>query len=174
MAWDNVHSERAARRVFARLAEVRRGHWACIEWQGYKNEHGYGVCVVAGRKYYVHRVVMELKLRRRLGAHELVMHRCDNPACANPAHLSVGTVRDNMADAVSKRRMNAGRRGKRGRLLTPYEVAQIKLRLTFRHSVWRIADDFGCGRTTVKDIRDNRTWKGVPWPEAKAASPVGG
>lgn len=35
----------------------------------------------------------------------VVRHRCDFPACANPAHLLGGTVRDNALDAVERGRV---------------------------------------------------------------------
>lgn len=36
---------------------------------------------------------------------QVVMHSCDNPACCNPRHLSVGSQSENMQDCSYKGRM---------------------------------------------------------------------
>ena len=50
-----------------------------------------------------HRVVWEAFNGEPLGD-RLVLHSCDNPSCVNPAHLSAGTMTDNMRDCASKGR----------------------------------------------------------------------
>lgn len=77
----------------------------CHNWTGAKNKSGYGVVVVRGKHIQAHRLAMALHTGSDPGD-MLVLHRCDNPSCVNPAHLFLGTHGDNALDAVAKKRHN--------------------------------------------------------------------
>lgn len=78
----------------------------CKEWNGYRNELGYGQFREGrgrGRLVRVHRVVFK-RYVGPLRKTEHVMHICDNPSCSEPLHLRKGNQTDNMRDMRSKRR----------------------------------------------------------------------
>lgn len=88
----------------------------CWPWQGQRNNHGYGRFQVrtdrpeSGRprriayeRTYAHRQAYELVFGP-IPEGLRVLHRCDNPPCCNPAHLFLGTQRDNVMDMWRKGR----------------------------------------------------------------------
>jgi hypothetical protein len=76
----------------------------CWEWNGSRNKQGYG------------QITRHALMKRPIATHRLafylthgfwppvVMHKCDNPPCCNPAHLLEGTIQKNNADMANKMR----------------------------------------------------------------------
>lgn len=81
----------------------------CHEWRGGKTAGGYGIVTVADRNVLVHRLIHAIHGGDPLA--QVVMHKCDNPGCCNPAHLAAGSYQDNMRDMHAKGRWDKGRSG---------------------------------------------------------------
>lgn len=76
----------------------------CWEWQGGKNNIGYGLIRDDKKMRTTHRVSYEEHNNTIIPAGLVVMHSCDNPSCCNPQHLSLGTMKDNIQDMIQKNR----------------------------------------------------------------------
>lgn len=87
----------------------------------------------------------------------LVMHSCDVRNCVNPAHLSLGTIADNVEDCVSKQRQARGEQ-KPAAKLTEQEIREIRALLAEGRSRRAIAPGFGVSKTTISDIANGELW----------------
>jgi hypothetical protein len=75
----------------------------CWTWKGWKNAKGYGRFQIELNSVIAHRVSFFLDTGT-LNENLLVCHSCDNPSCVNPAHLFLGTAKDNAYDCIAKGR----------------------------------------------------------------------
>lgn len=88
-----------------------RSVYECWPWVGARHG-GSGIYRYGstGNNRGAHRVAWEYANGRKLRPGECVCHACDNPVCVNPAHLWVGSHRDNIQDSIRKGRWMSERR----------------------------------------------------------------
>ena len=93
-----------------------------------------------------------------------VLHTCDNPLCVNPAHLFLGTHRDNMLDKEKKCRGNHPRGSAHGNAkLTDAEARAILIALKDpTASIAALAKQFGVTKTQISYLKHGETWKHLP------------
>lgn len=140
-------------RVSAKI-DKSAGPDACWPWTGaITAQHGYG-CVQAGRG-------------RVVGAHKLawtfangpvpdglcVLHKCDNRPCCNPAHLFLGTKKDNALDKSLKGRDKTAK-------LTPDQVREVRTLLP-KMQQQHIAKLYGVSNAVICDIHNGYTYRHV-------------
>lgn len=144
---------------------LAKAEWdgSCLLWCGAMHPRGYGLIRKAGKWSKAYRVSYEIH-HGAIPDGMVVMHSCDQPGCINPAHLSIGTQRDNVRDMISKGRDNrlSGERHPHAKL-TVEEVAEIRRRYIPRKhgcGAGALAMEFGVSKQTVQAILVGETWRG--------------
>lgn len=133
----------------------------CWEWVGAKNSDGYGRFGINDKLYQTHRVSYALFVGMIPDGME-VCHRCDNPACCNPAHLFLGTHKDNMTDRNNKNRQSHStkmRGENQGRhKLTEQHIYKIRELIEQGYKNVEIAKMFGVKPNTISNVKTGTQW----------------
>ena len=147
--WDRFHDKVSP--------EPNSGCWI---WSGAVKELGYGVIGLGHREdgtEKAHRVAYRL-YKGNIPDGMAILHSCDNPSCVNPAHLSAGTLKDNMQDCVRKGRNfipdNRGEKASWAKL-TRDAVAHIRAKLMTGVEYARM---YGVSKSAIYEI-----WRGKNW-----------
>lgn len=130
----------------------------CWYWLGSRFKGGYGRFNVARTALSASRA-MYIILHGDVSSDLEVCHTCDNRACVNPAHLWLGTPKENAADKMAKGR-HVAFKGELNPIakLTESEVRIIRSSATPHRT---IAREFGIDEARVRQIRKGDGWNHV-------------
>jgi len=142
----------------------KRGPDECWEWKAASNGIGYGRLRMPNQcprpYYYAHRISWRIH-RGPIPGKMNVCHRCDNPRCVNPAHLFLGTFRENHIDKIRKGR------GARGERLPWAKLSEGDVRVIRRvyrvgkHPQREIAEQYGVTQSAISAVIRNKSWRWV-------------
>lgn len=121
----------------------------CFLWIGAHDARNYGRIGIGSRgsgTMLAHRAAWELA-KGSVPADLCVLHRCDNPACVNVAHLFLGTRIDNNADCKAKGRQ-------KGVKLTPDQIREILTSTETRRS---LAMKYGITKAIVDNVASGKS-----------------
>ena len=132
---------------------------------------GYGRFAVTGRgarcsgdkpkqkHIYAHRLAWELTNGEAPDG-ALMLHSCDTPRCCNPAHLSPGSQKENLRQAVDRNRIAKGE-GNGNATLTEKDVRDVKRLAASGLRKSEIIRQLNLPRAAVYQLLAGKTWRHV-------------
>jgi integrase len=106
MPFLSTHQERTVKIETLPKELLARRHiteTGCWHWTGSLSGAGYGYISYLGVRWLVHRLAWASQ-NGPIPQGRVVRHKCDNPCCFNPDHLTIGTQGDNIRDAFERGR----------------------------------------------------------------------
>jgi hypothetical protein len=135
----------------------------CWIWTAGKHRHGYGLFTFGEGNYYLAHIASYALAKSPIRGGLQVCHHCDNPPCCNPAHLFLGTARDNARDMHAKGRegpRNPGT-GRANARLTDDLVRAIRATPPYHGRTRDLARQHGVSETTIRKILNGQKWRHV-------------
>lgn len=131
----------------------------CWLWTGHVANR-YGVTWFNMKNKRAHRASWELANNCEIPQGMSVLHKCDNPLCVNPDHLSLGSHIQNMQDMVSKSRNPKMEKSGRAKL-TATQVKEIRERYAKGEKPTPLSIEFGVSQENVSNIVARRSWREI-------------
>lgn len=128
----------------------------CLLWLGNVVTFGHGVLRTPSGDVLAHRLSWEFAFGP-IPDGLCCLHKCDVPPCINPAHLFLGTKRDNNIDRHNKGRTRSARGENHG--CAKISEAQARAIISASGTHTEVARRFGLEKSHAWAIRTGRTWK---------------
>ena len=141
----------------------------CWDWTRGKDQAGYGIVLLNGRRDRTHRIAWSLT-RGDIPAGLFVCHHCDRPSCCNPNHLFLGSNSENIEDARRKGRMslppvNRGEDHYNTNMTNELVMAARLKYATGKYTLRDIANEYKTSISMVHALVRGKTWKHLPLVE---------
>lgn len=137
----------------------------CWLWTaGQKNSEGYGGFYVRQINNTVTCHKIAFCIEHNFGLHDIpegivIRHLCNNHPCVNPAHLALGTHKDNSQDMVAAGNSVAGEKNWKSKVDREKVKEMRRLWSTGDYTKSQLAELFNISGSAVWQIIANRTWK---------------
>jgi len=126
-------------------------------WTGNLFKDGYGKMSENGKHVRAHRYSYQT-YHGPIPTGTSVLHKCDVRDCVNPAHLFLGTHRENMADMTAKNRSPFEEKNPMAKL-TAENVAEIRRRYAAGGISQRaLGAEFSVGDMAISLIVNGKRW----------------
>lgn len=131
----------------------------CWLWLRGKSQKGYGKLTIANKTVLAHRFAYA-RVHGPVPPDVLICHRCDTPACVNPAHLWPGTKSSNRLDALDKGRVPFGE-GHGMAILSEAAVLDIRARVAAGERQCDLAREYEVGLDLIWQIKERKVWRHI-------------
>ena len=157
--WDKATEEEKMIRYLKMFEEKVERKDGCWGWNSFIDSTGSGQ--IGSRNHIISAYRLSWLIHKgSIPKGLMVLHKCHNRACTNPAHLYTGTAKDNTRDMLIAERGKFNQQSSKRTKLTLDQAKEIKLLLAITElSQYEIAKKFNVGRGTVQDIKRNKMWR---------------
>lgn len=143
---------------------TKKSESECWQWEGQILSNGYGRISLGAKKLGAegaHRVSWRLANKKDIPQGLYVMHKCDNPSCVNPNHLTIGTPKENTQDMIQKgRKRNVAPLGnENGKALLDAEKVLLIRSSNLSHA--ELARQLKVSPNCIRGVRIGRTWSHI-------------
>ena len=136
--------------------ELYEDYCGCWRVSSHKSRTGgYTLFTRNGKLWLIHRYMYE-KYFGTIPKGMFVCHHCDHPGCVNPSHLFLGTQKDNIRDAIGKKRLVGFQKG---HLLSAKLAKEQVLKIRSRNETPEyLAKIYGVKRHQIYRIKNREQW----------------
>ncbi len=162
----SIYIDRTKQRLLSNIEINSNGCW---NWEGFIAPSGYGkITAIRLGVQSTHRLSWLIH-KGKIPDGRWVLHTCDNKKCCNPDHLYLGTVKENVKDAMERGQFPKGPNKKKGFIgskhplteLNEDKVRYIKFLCKNNFNRSEICSFFGVKKHVIGQIARNKTWKHV-------------